>query len=660
MRKGFTLIEILIVIALIGILASAISYFTYDSRIPQTNAERLANKIQDTIKNARNNMLLGRGIYSGSQLIPTDQRIISIKGGEITTTFAYNNTATGVENSLKYPFYDNDGQYQIADISVSSGIVINNYSMTWDHTGITDALITVESNGDLDIRAIKGGSPIMIPINTIRITAGYQGFEGSVILDRLTGRSEVLKGREGTDNPLLSPLNGACDNTTQYACTVGTSSANNPGVCDGSSTWNCTGAGGGSTQSCSKSNPNCPINGSCDNTTQYACARGVPSSMSGNYTGPTCGGNSTWTCRGEFGGTDDISCSKSNPNCPINGVCGGSNNTCSTGSPSGFSAGTCDGSSSWTCSGIDGGVNVSCGISNPNCINGSCNTPFNAATTPAPTCATGIPTTVNGSGPWTWGCNSTNGGTNTTPNACSAIITRNCSYNTYQGGSCNASCGGGNHDVYYNITVPASGSGTCTVSQGLFAGYIGGSCNNHTCVTSGPYTYGSWSGCSGACGTNNGTQSRSEYCNYTSCHSAQDTTQSCTASICACIPDGSCSASNPACGNTTYGVDNCGISCSLSGPICCASNTGDACMKSGTVNTFWYCGNIRTVYNNGTIDLCGWNGYCGSTVLDMGSWDIDGIGCSARAALASECKGTLVCSYSGLVPGTISCDGSCQ
>ncbi|MDD2916591.1 MAG: hypothetical protein PHH70_01965 [Candidatus Gracilibacteria bacterium] len=37
-----------------------------------------------------------------------------------------------------------------------------------------------------------------------------------------------------------------------------------------------------------------------------------------------------------------------------------------------------------------------------------------------------------------------------------------------------------------------------------------------------------------------------------------------------CIPDGSCSASAPSCETTTTGVDNCGASCTKTGPACTA------------------------------------------------------------------------------------------
>lgn len=46
---------------------------------------------------------------------------------------------------------------------------------------------------------------------------------------------------------------------------------------------------------------------------------------------------------------------------------------------------------------------------------------------------------------------------------------------------------------------------------------------------------------------------------------------SCTTTTTAppCVPDGSCDAPDPACGETTDGADNCGNSCQKTGPACC-------------------------------------------------------------------------------------------
>ncbi len=46
-------------------MAVSISYFSNDTRANQGSSERLANKIYDTIRLARNNMIIGRGVMTG-------------------------------------------------------------------------------------------------------------------------------------------------------------------------------------------------------------------------------------------------------------------------------------------------------------------------------------------------------------------------------------------------------------------------------------------------------------------------------------------------------------------------------------------------------------------------------------------------------------------
>lgn len=60
MKKGFTLLEMMVVITLIGLFFVITSSLTKDTRSYQTNAERLANTVYDAIRGARNNILIGR------------------------------------------------------------------------------------------------------------------------------------------------------------------------------------------------------------------------------------------------------------------------------------------------------------------------------------------------------------------------------------------------------------------------------------------------------------------------------------------------------------------------------------------------------------------------------------------------------------------------
>ena len=67
----------------------------------------------------------------------------------------------------------------------------------------------------------------------------------------------------------------------------------------------------------------------------------------------------------------------------------------------------------------------------------------------------------------------------------SCAVPVNCSYTTYQWGSCSASCGGGNRDTYYTKTVVESWGGTCPITEGQWAGWIGASCNTQACPVNG-------------------------------------------------------------------------------------------------------------------------------------------------------------------------------
>lgn len=182
-KKGFTMFEVMIVIALIGLFFVAISYLTHDVRIGQTNTERFANKIYDIVRNTRNDMTIGRWILTGWVLIATKQRDISISNTGIVITYLDNLGTSGSEIILPAPFFDNDLNYKIDDISVSSGWVSESGSYMWDYTGATSANIIVGTSSSLAIE-VGWAVPPTFPIRTLKITTGYAGFTRSVIIDR--------------------------------------------------------------------------------------------------------------------------------------------------------------------------------------------------------------------------------------------------------------------------------------------------------------------------------------------------------------------------------------------------------------------------------------------------------------------------------------------
>ncbi len=140
---------------------------------------------------------------------------------------------------------------------------------------------------------------------------------------------------------------------------------------------------------------------------------------------------------------------------PTNGACGSSNganltaaptaNLCSTGSASAVSG---TGPWTWSCNGTNGGTIAGCSANLQ--TNGACGSSNGANLTAAPTanlCSTGSASAVSGTGPWTWSCNGANNGTNA---GCSANI---CTYSISPTSQSFSSTGG-----IGNVTVTPSSS----------------------------------------------------------------------------------------------------------------------------------------------------------------------------------------------------------
>ncbi len=331
-KKWFTLLEIIIVLALIWLFIVATSYYNRDTRIYQANAERLANNVKDTIQSARNNMILGRWVLSGSSLVVANQRVISIWWSGITSV--YGTTNTGSESSLIWPFFDNDTQYRITDISVSSGILLNGIMPIWDQTWVTASEITILTNGNLQISALG----VATPINILRITAGYAGFERSVMVDRIMGRTEVVlwRGEETYIPAPPSPPPNSCATNPSFP-NIGTLTIWAPSsvgqawiysAAPGDCTYDCTGGYAGA--SCAT-----PPTNSCATSPSFpnigTITTGSPSSVWQAWIYSAMAGNCTYDCTGGYTGNNCLtvpanSCDTS-PSFPNIG-------TLTTGSPS--------------------------------------------------------------------------------------------------------------------------------------------------------------------------------------------------------------------------------------------------------------------------------------------------------------------------------------
>ncbi|MFN8930376.1 MAG: hypothetical protein ACK5WQ_08460, partial [Alphaproteobacteria bacterium] len=179
-----------------------------------------------------------------------------------------------------------------------------------------------------------------------------------------TTRSWSCNGSGGGTNASCSRnnpacvVNGACNSSVGGACTAGTVAGDNGATaCGTTRIWSCNGSGGGTNASCSLANPVCVVNGVCNSSVGGACTAGTVAGDNG-LTG--CGTTRSWSCNGSGGGTN-ASCSLANPACPVNGSCNnGTDWACWSGISANGNVGTCGGNVTWQCLGQNGGSTDNC------------------------------------------------------------------------------------------------------------------------------------------------------------------------------------------------------------------------------------------------------------------------------------------------------------
>jgi len=171
-----------------------------------------------------------------------------------------------------------------------------------------------------------------------------------------------------------------------------------------------------------------PANGVAAPTapTTNLCRDGTASAVVG--TGAGGAGPWSWTCDVGDDGTSASCSAPLGAMGGVNGACGSANGVATMTAPaSGLcSSGTAtavtgSGPWDWSCNGSGGGTNASCFAPLESLV-GACGSANGVATSTAPTtnlCAAGTPTPVTGTGPWTWSCDGSAGGTNA---SCSAPL----------------------------------------------------------------------------------------------------------------------------------------------------------------------------------------------------------------------------------------------
>jgi len=242
----------------------------------------------------------------------------------------------------------------------------------------------------------------------------------------ITKRSTTYASGQTTFSVVGTIINGQCGSAngssltnapTTNLCAAGGAS---PVSGTGPWNWSCSGSNGGITASCQAL---LRVNGSCGPANLVAVSTAPTSGLCsiGNASTVSGSGPWSWGCAGSNGGTT-ASCSAPLQTITVNGVCGPANSIAVSTTPtSGLcsigSASTVSGSGpwSWGCAGSNGGTTASCSAPlQQGATNGVCGSMNGVVTNTIPTtslCSSGTASPVGGIGPWSWTCNGASGGT---------------------------------------------------------------------------------------------------------------------------------------------------------------------------------------------------------------------------------------------------------
>lgn len=204
-KSGFTLVELMIIIAIISILFVAFSQFNIAWNISQEKATRLAESIHDILRDAKNDMIIWKAVITWSDIKWAVKRVVTISKNNIIVKWCHNDNDDNndcVKEKEFEPTFDGDSEYKINSIKAfdkridfSSKTIQDIYEIDiQDHQ---DLKITFSNN--LDGSAVVDGSSRKISSYLIEVE--YKSFKRYIYWDVLTGNVTLFNRWDVLLNP---------------------------------------------------------------------------------------------------------------------------------------------------------------------------------------------------------------------------------------------------------------------------------------------------------------------------------------------------------------------------------------------------------------------------------------------------------------------------